>query len=305
MKQSFRLPSIDIIVEQSNDKELKDHVINFGKHKGKKTIEIFKSDFNYIDWLEKQSTKNKNTLEVKEVISKLRWLRFEYFVEHYDLENITYNPNYSIPFGKYKDRKLSDIMKTDTDYVTWLKNQIPSAQKMFETWLIMKIQICLHEKQPPEIEVTNKTNNKVIDKSKTTNKTTNKTTIKPNTQITVLEDKDKDENFPSAPAMIVSESISKTYNLYCEGKTIDEIALLRKFKIQSIEDHIAKCIEVGLISEVPMLDIETKNYIIDIINEKCNGQIDKIKPIKELCDDGEIEVTYSQIKYAIAFMKRS
>lgn len=103
----------------------------------------------------------------------------------------------------------------------------------------------------------------------------------------------------------VSSTVQETYKLYKEGNTLAQIAEIRKIKVQTIEEHIAKCIEAGLIDAVDLLDIETINYIIDIINERCNGVVDKLKPIKEICDDGELKISYAQIKYTIAFMTRN
>jgi uncharacterized protein (DUF3820 family) len=242
------------------------HVFTFGKHSGRTILDIFKADTSYIEWLEQQPIKAKPMLSVRESIKFLRALRFNYYLNHHKKTEIIPDGAYKMPFGKHKNKLLGVVFSEDREYCKWIKGEIPNSEQSFDTWITLKQQLEFLEVR----ELV-----KLVEPAK------------------------------AKEANIISDTCEQSYNLYTSGKSIEEIASQRKLKPQTVEDHLAKCVETGLITDTTALglDIETKNYIINIISEKLCGDASKLKPIKMLADDEEENITYSQIKYAIAYMK--
>ena len=110
-------------------------------------------------------------------------------------------------------------------------------------------------------------------------------------------------NSSNASPACLSPTVMITYNLFHDDhKSIQEIAKIREYKLTTIEGHIATCVENGCQLDFKRLGMtrEIYDYIINIIqSEPLNGDISKLKPIKELCKD---EITYSQIKYSLAIL---
>ncbi len=98
----------------------------------------------------------------------------------------------------------------------------------------------------------------------------------------------KDDNEDKVPSYVI------TYNMYKEGKSIEEIILERQLKSLTVQDHILKCAYEGL--DVNLDDFIPENHealIIDVI-EKIGAS--KLKPIKDALPK---EVDYLAIKAAI------
>ena len=90
-----------------------------------------------------------------------------------------------------------------------------------------------------------------------------------------------------------------SYNLYKEGKSINEIAEARGLKINTIEDHLLDCAKLGL--EINYLDIvpyEHEEMIINVCKE-IGGS--KLRPIKEALPE---DITYGEIKFVLWKMKK-
>ena len=85
-----------------------------------------------------------------------------------------------------------------------------------------------------------------------------------------------------------------SYNLYNEGKSIDEIAKIRGLGRTTIENHLLKCYELGLDIDLEK-DIQTqfKDIIFNAI--KLIG-FEKLRPLKDALPD---KVTYLDIHYYI------
>ncbi|MEA3316592.1 MAG: helix-turn-helix domain-containing protein [Bacteroidota bacterium] len=88
-----------------------------------------------------------------------------------------------------------------------------------------------------------------------------------------------------------------TYELYKQGKTIEEIAKERQLVLTTIEGHLATCIKEGKISVNKFLVSERVDEIIYAAEEL---DTDMLTPIKNHLDD---EFSYSEIKFAMAHMK--
>jgi ATP-dependent DNA helicase RecQ len=98
----------------------------------------------------------------------------------------------------------------------------------------------------------------------------------------------EDENEDKVPSYVI------TYNMYKEGKTIDDIISERKLKSLTVQDHILKCAYEGF--DVDLDDFIPKHHealIIEVI-EKIGAT--KLKPIKEALPS---EIEYLAIKAAI------
>lgn len=286
--KKFQLPKIHELVKTTKVEITQNpetpgpyYVLPFGKYQGNNMMSVFDLDTGYIDWLEKQ----KNiSLQVQKSLEILRSIQFEYYSTLYNSERIQYEKNYTMPFGKYKNQTLQDIESQDPKYFQWMKTSVPNTVDLFEKWTILKRQILLFD----------------------ANKLTTLSQISPNSTPTApsMDVMNVQREIPiNKPVKrLINDSILETLKYFNEGKTLEEIASLKVVKLQTIEDHVAKCIEYGLIERNQLLDEETCNYIIDIIVRKCDSKIDKLKPIKAECDDGEIDISYSQIKYAVAYM---
>ena len=88
-----------------------------------------------------------------------------------------------------------------------------------------------------------------------------------------------------------------SYNLYKEGKTIDEIALERSLNARTIEGHLAHFIAEG---KLKLEEFMVQERIDEIIYAIDKLDAEKLSPVKkELGDD----FSYSEIKFVMAFHK--
>jgi len=97
----------------------------------------------------------------------------------------------------------------------------------------------------------------------------------------------------------VGDSYKNTYDLFVKGYTIDKIAELRGLKVPTIENHIVDAIKDGLDITLNMVDLTQQIYdqiVSVIIGPVINGDVTKLKPIKQLCNS---KITYFQIKCVI------
>jgi len=99
---------------------------------------------------------------------------------------------------------------------------------------------------------------------------------------------EQEENEDKVPSHVI------TYNMYKEGKSIEDITSERELKSLTVQDHILKCAYEGL--DVNLDDFIPKQHealIIEVI-EKIGAS--KLKPIKESLPK---EIDYLAIKAAI------
>lgn len=96
----------------------------------------------------------------------------------------------------------------------------------------------------------------------------------------------------------LTHSAHKTYELIKDGYTTEEIAKIRKLKVNTIYDHI---VEVSLYDEsfsiVPYVSQKTQ---LEIINALKQTKSSKLRTIKEKVHD---DITYFQIRLVLAFIK--
>ncbi|SHJ49503.1 DNA helicase RecQ [Tepidibacter formicigenes] len=85
-----------------------------------------------------------------------------------------------------------------------------------------------------------------------------------------------------------------TYNMYKEGKEIEEIIKERNLTKVTIESHLLKCFDEGL--DIDLDEFIQKEYKKEIFDAIKNIGGEKLKPIKEVLPD---EVSYFSIKAAL------
>lgn len=91
----------------------------------------------------------------------------------------------------------------------------------------------------------------------------------------------------------VDNSQRETYKLFCQNKSIEEIAVIRKLQVLSIEDHIISCMMSRLPVDPQQIGLTEEIYeeIIGIYNTV--GKNAKLGMIKEMCN---ANITYIQIR---------
>ncbi len=92
----------------------------------------------------------------------------------------------------------------------------------------------------------------------------------------------------------LSETLETTYKLLLEGKSIEEISIIRGFKIESVERQVIELITKSLISVDDIIDEKIKINILNTINDET---IESLQKIKELLPQ---DYTYFQVKCTIA-----
>ena len=93
----------------------------------------------------------------------------------------------------------------------------------------------------------------------------------------------------------LNDSTTKTYHLFNQNKSLQEIAHIRKLKLNTIYDHI---IEIALFD--PNFDISlfvTQSVYDDIFNYINHNQTYKLKDIKKSIDE---EISYFQIRLVLS-----
>ena len=90
-----------------------------------------------------------------------------------------------------------------------------------------------------------------------------------------------------------------SYNLFKDGKSIDEIVNIRKLTRTTIENHLIKCLNEGLEVDLSKeIHSEFKDVILDAISK--NGT-ERLRPLKDLLPD---EITYFDIHYYIWYFEK-
>lgn len=90
-----------------------------------------------------------------------------------------------------------------------------------------------------------------------------------------------------------------TYNLYKDGKSIDEICRIRGLKRQTIEHHLIKCYELGMDIDISKdINPQFEDIIYHAIDEI---GFEKLRPLKDYLPD---DVSYFDISYFVAKYKK-
>ena len=107
-----------------------------------------------------------------------------------------------------------------------------------------------------------------------------------------------DISFDSGKSCNITKEKESTYitsfNLYKKGKSIKEIAVIRNLTVNTIENHLLKCYELGM-------DLDLSSYVQSEFEDNIKNVVNKIgyeklKPIKDALPEN---VSYFDIKYYI------
>lgn len=90
-----------------------------------------------------------------------------------------------------------------------------------------------------------------------------------------------------------------SYNMFLEGKTIDEIAAERMFAKSTIEGHLAQLVKVGKLDVKDLVEPEKIAAIEKVLNE--NPSWEGITPYKELLGE---DFSFGEIKIVLAYRER-
>lgn len=101
------------------------------------------------------------------------------------------------------------------------------------------------------------------------------------------------------PSKVKEDTRIVSYNLYKDGKSIDEIASLRGLKRTTIEGHLVKCFELGMDIDLEK-DVHTQfeGIIYDAIDKL---GFEKLRPLKDFLPE---DVSYLDINYFVVKYKK-
>jgi uncharacterized protein YpbB len=99
------------------------------------------------------------------------------------------------------------------------------------------------------------------------------------------------------PKITTQES---SYNLFKEGKTILEIAVMRSLTAGTIEGHIAACIEKGLIEITEIMKIERYKEVAAIMKDKAEKTYTEMRELHPSIGFGEMRLAEAAMKLEAA-----
>lgn len=94
-----------------------------------------------------------------------------------------------------------------------------------------------------------------------------------------------------------SDTLQKSFQLYREGNSIEEIAAIRKLSVVTIENHLAEFVVIGQMEAGELMDVNKLTAITKTAEQK---GILSLKAIKDALGD---RYSYFEIRIGIAFMK--
>ena len=101
----------------------------------------------------------------------------------------------------------------------------------------------------------------------------------------------------NAPSKVKEDTRIVSYNLYKDGKSIDEIASLRDLKRSTIEGHLVKCFELGMDIDLSNdVHIQFEDLIYDAIDKL---GFEKLRPLKDFLPEyvSYLDINYFVVKY--------
>jgi ATP-dependent DNA helicase RecQ len=110
--------------------------------------------------------------------------------------------------------------------------------------------------------------------------------------------KPKRESKPKPVKTELTATIEATYQLYKDGRDIDDIAQERRLSRSTIESHLAALVSAGKLEVTKVVSPEKLKKIIATIQSL--GQVVALKPIKDLLGD---EYSYVEIRLALEYYR--
>ena len=119
-----------------------------------------------------------------------------------------------------------------------------------------------------------------------------------NSSVSALDSIFDDMEQKNAPSKVKEDTRIVSYNLYKNGKSIDEIANIRGLKRSTIEGHLVKCFELGMDIDLSKdVHIQFEGIIYDAIDKL---GFEKLRPLKDFLPE---DVSYLDINYFVAKYK--
>jgi uncharacterized protein YpbB len=103
----------------------------------------------------------------------------------------------------------------------------------------------------------------------------------------------KEKTDDGLPKLTTQES---SYNLFKNGKTILEIAVMRSLTAGTIEGHIAACIEKGLIEITEVMPFEKYKDVVAIMKEKGDKTYTEMRELHPNISFGEMRMAEAGMK---------
>ena len=104
----------------------------------------------------------------------------------------------------------------------------------------------------------------------------------------------------NVPSKVKEDTRIISYNLYRDGKSIDEIAGIRGLKRTTIEGHLVKCFELGMDIDLEKdVHIQFEGIIYDAIDKL---GFEKLRPLKDFLPE---DVSYLDINYFVVKYKKN
>ena len=118
-----------------------------------------------------------------------------------------------------------------------------------------------------------------------------------NSSVSALDSIFNDMESKNTTATAKEDTRIVSYNLYKNGKSIDEIASLRGLKRSTIEGHLVKCFELGMYIDLSKdVHIQCEGIIYDAIDKL---GFEKLRPLKNFLpeDVSYLDINYFVVKY--------
>lgn len=103
----------------------------------------------------------------------------------------------------------------------------------------------------------------------------------------------------ASPGFFTSDTQEQTYQLYCRGLSVREIAEQRGLKPITIEEHLAAMIEAGREIDLDELVDPSDRSLIEAAARRCG--LERLRPIK---DELPEHIEYGAIRFVVAALKR-
>jgi ATP-dependent DNA helicase RecQ len=113
----------------------------------------------------------------------------------------------------------------------------------------------------------------------------------------IAEKAPKKQSKPKKANTYLAGTYTTTFQLYQDGNTVKDISKMRNLSVNTIQNHLAKFVEVGTIKADEIMDLKKIDPIISIAKTQT---LPSLKALKE--ELGE-EYSYFEIRVALAFHK--
>ena len=275
------------------------YIMKFGKHKGKKALDI-RNDEGYLKWIENVSGDKSNFTDLLKSLDIIRSLEFNHY------KSITPKPevtNLTINFGKHKGKSLHDICREDIEYAKFLSKIIPKSSEYFDFYY--RIETVVESFLLESINLPT-----VNDDVTTSEDQKNSAKIEimgisdlVTPDLNTSKDHDGAVNLSEKISILISptnspknSTLQTTLEMYNRGLTLDEISKIRELRLQTIESHVIDLIKLGKI-----VDDNVNSELSNLIREYyLNNGLPQRRDVKNYFSSIGVDITYFQINLALS-----